>query len=151
MRQSTHTPFPSPEGVRRPASLSALFGGLLGDLPGLISDRVELLSLELQRAGLALLHMACLAIALTVLGMAAWLILWALVVIGMLAGGLSWASALGVSLVVHVALGWWAVNRIRHLLPALGLPATRRQLMFRAPVPTEGELDEEPHAPHPAH
>lgn len=130
-------------GAPRP-SLSALFGGLLSELPGLVSDRVELLSLELQRAGLALLHITCLGLVLTVLGMAGWLIVWALVMIGLVAAGLSWAMALGVALLVHALLGWWAVNRIRRLLPSLGLPATRRQLMFRAPMPPDETFDENP-------
>ncbi len=122
--------------------MGALIGGLLSELPGLVSDRVELLSLELQRAGLALLHMVCLGLVLTVLGMSGWLIVWALLMIGMVAVGLSWAMALGVALLVHGLLGWWAVNRIRRLLPTLGLPATRRQLTFKAPVPPEETLDE---------
>jgi hypothetical protein len=142
----------SSAGDRRPASLGSLFGGLLSELPGLVSDRVELLSLELQRAGLALLHITCLGIALTVLGMAGWLILWGLITMGLVAAGLPWALALGVALLVHVAMGWWAVNRIRRLLPTLGLPATRRQLMFRAPMPSDETFDEEqqpvPHAAH---
>ena len=132
----------SHERVGRRASIGALFGGLLSELPGLVSDRVELLSLELQRAGLALLHITCLGLVLTVLGMAGWLIVWALVMIGLVAAGLSWAMALGVALLVHGLLAWWAVNRIRSLLPTLGLPATRRQLMFRAPVPPDETLDE---------
>lgn len=142
---------PPPEGDRRPASLGALLGGLLSDLPGLVSDRVELLSLELQRAGLALLHMACLGMALTVLGMTGWLIVWALLLVGLVAAGLTWAMALGVALLAHVLLGWWAVNRIRRLIPTLGLPATRRQLMFRAPMPIDEPLDEEAHVPRTAH
>jgi uncharacterized membrane protein YqjE len=140
-----------PEGDRRPPSLGALIGGLLSELPGLVSDRVELLSLELQRAGLALLHIAIFGLALTVLGMAGWLILWALLMVGMVTAGLTWAMALGVSLVIHGLLGWWAVNRIRRLIPTLGLPATRRQLMFRAPTPPEDALEEERHVSHAAH
>lgn len=116
----------------------------------MVSDRVELLSLELQRAGLALLHITCLGLALTVLGMAGWLIVWALALIGLVAVGLSWAMALGVALLAHVLLGWWAVMRIRHLLPTLGLPATRRQLMFRAPAPPM-PLDETLDENHPIH
>jgi uncharacterized membrane protein YqjE len=141
----------SPPGEDRRPSFGALIGGLLSELPGLVSDRVELLSLELQRAGLALLHMAVLGMALTVLGMAGWLLVWALLIHGMVAAGLTWAMALGVALLAHVLLGWWAVNRIRRLIPTLGLPATRRQLMFRAPTPPEEALDEELHVPYTAH
>lgn len=141
----THAASSSSAGrVGRRPSIGSLLGGLLSELPGLVSDRVELLSLELQRAGLALLHMACLGLVLTVLGMAGWLILWALLMLGLVTAGLSWAMALGAALLAHGLLAWWAVNRIRRLLPTLGLPATRRQLTFKAPVPPEETLDETP-------
>ncbi|WP_439520209.1 phage holin family protein [Hydrogenophaga sp.] len=151
MSRFNHAHAAEPHGAGRLASLGALLGGLFSELPGLVSDRVELLSLELQRAGLALLHIACLGLALTVLGMAGWLLVWALVLVGLVAAGLSWAVALAVALLVHVLLGWWAVNRIRRLLPTLGLPATRRQLTFRAPTPPDEALDEDRHVPQTAH
>jgi|GEM_PF-1525833 uncharacterized membrane protein YqjE len=135
----------------RPASLGSLIGGLLSDLPGLVGDRVELLSLELHRAGLALLHMAILGMALTVLGMAGWVIVWALLLLGLVAAGLSWATGLGVALLAHALLGWWAVNRIRRLIPTLGLPATRRQLTFGSATSPDDAFEEEPHVSHTAH
>jgi hypothetical protein len=51
---------PQPDGrdgrarAREPESLIELARGVLHDLPGLIGDRVELFSLELHRAGMAL-------------------------------------------------------------------------------------------------
>jgi uncharacterized membrane protein YqjE len=133
----------SPEADPRPPSLTELIGGLFSELPGLVSDRVELLSLELQRAGLGLLHMALLGVGLTVLGISGWLIVWGLVLLGLVAAGLPWVWSLGLALLVHVGLVWWTVSRIRRLLPTLGLPATRRQLMFRAPMPSHEVLDED--------
>jgi hypothetical protein len=130
-----------------PASpLGDLLGGLLKELPGLISDRVELLSLELNRAGLALLHITCLGLALTVLGLAGWLLLWALVTAALVVAGLHWALALMGALLVHGVLGWWVVHRVRQLLPSIGLPATRRRLMFKAPAPPSPGVPDEPTA-----
>ena len=123
-------------------SLRATFGGLLNELPGLISDRVELLSLELQRAGLALLHITCLGLALTVLALTGWMLLWGLATAALVAAGLHWAGALFAALLVHGLLGWWVVRRIHRLLPTLGLPATRRQLMFKATPPSTGAQNE---------
>ena len=129
-------------------TLGNLLGGLLHELPGLISDRVELLSLELNRAGLALLHIVCLGLALTVLGLAGWLLLWTLVSAALVAAGLHWALALLGALLVHGLLGWWVVHRVRQLLPTIGLPATRRRLMFKAPAPASSVASHEPpHAP----
>jgi hypothetical protein len=71
--------------------------------------------------------------------------------VGLVAAGLTWAMALGVALLAHVLLGWWVVNSIRRLIPNLGLPATRRQLMFRAPMPVDEPLDEETHVTRTAH
>lgn len=105
--------------------------GLWRELPGLVSDRVELLSLELQRAGLALLQIVVLVIAAAILGVTAWLLL---------CGGVAaflvtqldtpwWAAVLAV-VASNVLLAWWAIGRVRGLLPLLQLPATRRRLMF---------------------
>ena len=131
-----------------PQASAGTLGGLLQELPGLISDRVELLSLELNRAGLALLHIVCLGLALTVLGLAGWLLLWTLVTAALVAAGLHWALALLGALLVHGLLGWWVVHRVRQLLPTIGLPATRRRLMFKAPAPASSVASHEPpHAP----
>jgi len=46
------------------------------ELPGLISDRVELLSLELRRAGITLAQVVVLVLAAAILAVTAWLVLW---------------------------------------------------------------------------
>lgn len=106
------------------------FKGIWREIPGLISDRVELLSAELQRAGLALLHIVVLGMVLSVLGITLWAMLWCLVVVGLAVMGLHWMAALLIALVVQLALVAWAVHRVKSLLPLLRLPATRRRMMF---------------------
>ena len=59
------------------ASLAEQVQRLVSELPGLVSDRVTLLSLELRRAGQALAVMAALVIAAALLAVTAWLALWA--------------------------------------------------------------------------
>jgi hypothetical protein len=118
--------------------------GLWQELPGLVSDRVELLSLELHRAGLALAQIAALVVAAAILGVTAWLVLWGMVVALLVMAGLHWLAALGLALLANLLAAWWAVARVRKLLPALKLPATRRHLMISPstkpppvpPVPT---------------
>ncbi|MGQ3198126.1 MAG: GlsB/YeaQ/YmgE family stress response membrane protein [Hydrogenophaga sp.] len=50
------------------------------------------------------------------------------------------------ALLVHGVLGWWVVHRVRQLLPSIGLPATRRRLMFKAPAPPSPGVPDEPTA-----
>lgn len=125
-------------------SLLQTLKGLWQELPGLVSDRVELLSLELHRAGLALAQIAALVVAAAILGVTAWLVLWGMVVALLVMAGLHWLAALGLALLANLLAAWWAVARVRKLLPALKLPATRRHLMISPstkpppvpPVPT---------------
>jgi hypothetical protein len=117
-----------------PDSVLQLLKGLVQELPGLLSDRVELLSLELQRARDALLQVAVLGVAAALLGVTCWLLLWAVAVLGLLALGLGLFWALLSALVANVLGTWWVVARLRALLPRLGLPATRRRLMV-SPLP----------------
>ena len=72
-------------------SLWDLGQSILHELPSLIGDRVELLSLELQRASQALVKITVLATGAAILALTAWLALW-----GVLAGvliALDWPPA----------------------------------------------------------
>lgn len=114
---------------------------LLHELPGLVSDRIELLSLELQRAGRALAQIVALIVAAAILAVTAWLALWAGVMVALISAGLHWAAASLLVLVVNLGACAWAVARVRALAPLLQLPATRRHLTVRraeppAPGPT---------------
>ena len=119
-----HTPDEAP-----PASLTRQLQALLHVLPGLFSDRVELLSLELQRAARALAQIVALVVAVAILGVTAWLLLWAGVIRLLMTAGLTVEGALLVGLLLNAGVIAWAVQRMRRLLPRLSLPATRRHLV----------------------
>jgi hypothetical protein len=101
-------------------------------LPGLVSDRLELLALELHRAGRSMVQIMTLVLATAMLGITAWLALCGGLGLTLVALGASWPLALLAVLLVNLALAWAAVSRVRRLLANLGLPATRRHLVFGA-------------------
>lgn len=115
-------PPPPPQGW-----LDAL-QSVLRELPGLVGDRVELLSLELVRAGRALAQILMLVVAAAVLAVTGWLALWAGVTVALLETGLHWAAALAVVLALNLVAALLALRRIRRLVPLLRLPRTRRHL-----------------------
>ena len=98
------------------------------ELPGLVSDRVDLLSLELQRAGRVLAQIVALLVAAAILGVTAWLALWAGIAVGLVELGLHWSLSLLLVLALNAGVAWLAISRLRTLLPLLRLPATRRHL-----------------------
>ena len=108
---------------------------IVRELPALVGDRVELLSLELERAGRALVKATVLAAAAAILALTAWLAVWGVVVGALVA--LGWPAALAHALVVllNAAAAALALWRARALLRLLGLPATRRHLMLGLPDP----------------
>jgi hypothetical protein len=108
---------------------------LLRELPGLVSDRVELFALELGRAGSALARIVAWVVAIAILGITAWLALWAGVVLGLISLGVNWALALLPVLLINLAAAFVALGRVRQLATRLTLPATRRHLMFASPLP----------------
>lgn len=120
----------------RPAEAGASTGSpmealraLWKDVPGLLNDRIELLSLELQRAGVALAQVVVLIVVATILGVTAWLVLWGAITLALVAAGLPLILALAATFGVNLATAAWAVARARRLLPLLRLPATRRHLL----------------------
>ena len=139
----------------RPESLLQILRGLLRELPGLIGDRVELASLELRRAGEALVQITVLVIAAAILGVTAWLALWAVLVALLAQLGLHPLVALLLAGAANLAVAAWAVLRARTLLRLLGLPATRRHLSFApsatppAQPPPQSPIDERSPQPRP--
>ncbi|MGQ3051534.1 MAG: phage holin family protein [Roseateles sp.] len=142
---------PGPDAYPVPASLLAQLQALWRELPGLVSDRVELLSLELKRAVRALAQIVALLVAVGILGVTAWLLLWAGVIRLLVDAGLPMAGALLLSVVVNVLAVVLVLQRVRSLLPKLSLPATRRHLMITPdpapPKPPEEGNDERNAAP----
>ena len=110
------------------ASLPRAIGALFADLPGLLTDRVHLLALELRRASGALGQMVALGLFAAILFATAWIALWAGLAAGFIALGLAWPWAALVVLGVNLAAAVWAVLRVRALAPLLALPATLRRL-----------------------
>lgn len=137
-------------GAAAPASLLDQVHALWRELPGLVSDRVELLSLELQRAAQALLQIVALTVAVAILGVTAWLMLWAAAVHLLVQAGMSPPLALLLAIALNGLAIALALLRVRRLLPRLKLPATRRHLMISPdPRPQEGH-DERTAAGHAA-
>jgi hypothetical protein len=120
--------------------------GLWRELPGLIGDRIDLLTLEVQRAGKALMQIVALVIVAAILVVTAWLALWSAVVGLLMLWGLHWSVALLIVLALNLGAAWWAALRIRSLVPDLKLPATRRHLRTS---PSPGPKEVAPPSPPP--
>jgi uncharacterized membrane protein YqjE len=125
-------------------SLPKAVSALLGDLPGLLSDRVHLLSLELQRASNALGQMVALGLLAAILVATAWLALWVGLAAAFLAVGLAWPWIVLLVLFINLSAAAWAVMRVKALAPLLALPATLRQLTSAA-VTERHDESEHPH------
>jgi uncharacterized membrane protein YqjE len=109
-------------------SLLDTLQALLHELPGLISDRVELFALELARAGRALARIVAWLVAIAIVGVTAWLALWAGLVVGLIQLGLHWAWALLIVLAINLVAAVAGLKQVRRLAGRLSLPATRRHL-----------------------
>ena len=117
---------------------------LVAALPGLVSDRLELLALELHRAGRSIVQIVVLVLGAAILGVGAWLALCVGIAIALVALDLPWPVVMLVVLLVNLALGWAALARVRHLLANLGLPVTRRHLVFGAAAAASANLHPHP-------
>jgi uncharacterized membrane protein YqjE len=117
-------PGPDVEALSLPQQVAALFT----DLPGLVSDRVQLLSLELKRASHALAQILALALLAAILVATAWLALWVGIAAALIKGGMSWPWACVVVMLVNLVAAAWSANRLKTLAPLLALPATLRRL-----------------------
>ena len=109
-------------------SLPKAVGALFADLPGLLTDRVHLLALELRRASGALGEMVALGLLAAILFATAWITLWVGLAAAFLAVGLAWPWIVLLVLFVNLAAAIWAVLRVKALAPLLALPATLRRL-----------------------
>ena len=105
---------------------------LLQELPGLVSDRVELLSLELKRAGAALAQIVVLGVVAALLGLTAWVLLWGAIVSGLVTLGLHVGLAMLAALLMNGAAAAVVLTRMKKQVGLLQLPATRRHLTVKA-------------------
>lgn len=128
---------PRAEGAAAPAlSLPALLREIAGELPGLVSDRIQLLSLEVRRAGLALAQIVALVVAIAVLAVTAWIALWVGVAAALMAWGLGMGWTVAGVMGLNLGAAALALLRVRRLAPLLALPATVRRLTLPAAPPT---------------
>jgi len=109
-------------------SLPKAAAALLRDLPGLLSDRIHLLSLELRRATSALAQMVVLGLLAAILCATAWLALWVGITAALIEAGMGWPWACALVVFLNLAAAAWAGLRARALAPLLALPATLRRL-----------------------
>ena len=121
-------PTPPPAAPDEAVSLPKAVGALFADLPGLLTDRVRLLSLELRRASIALGEMVALGLLAAILIATAWIALWVGLAAAFLAVGLAWPWIVLLVLFVNLSAAAWAVMRVKALAPLLALPATLRRL-----------------------
>ncbi len=124
-------PDPAAEPPREPESVLQIGKALLSvlrELPKLVGDRVELLALDLQRAGLALGQIVGLIVALAILGVTVWLLVWAGVLLALVMVGLPRWGALLVAIAINGIGLWWVVSQIRSRVPKLVLATFRRHL-----------------------
>ena len=120
-----------------PVSMFDAIKALLAELPALFSDRVQLLALELQRAGRALAQIIGLLVAVAIFAATAWAALWAGVIVLLLRTELSLGYVLLIVLAINLAAAVAALLGIRKLARWLTLPATVRRLTLPpAAVPT---------------
>jgi hypothetical protein len=115
---------PDEEALPLPQAVRAL----LADLPGVVSDRVRLLALELQRATMAFGRIVALALLAAILFATAWTALWCAVAGGLIALGIRWPWVALLVLFVNLVAALWALMRVKALAPLLALPATLRRL-----------------------
>ncbi len=115
-------------GGSEPESIADEARGLMADFPGLVTDRIRLFSLELERAASVLGRMAALGALAAVLAATAWIALWAGIAAALIAVGLAWCWAALLVFVVNTAGGAWCALRVKSLAPLLTMPATLRRL-----------------------
>lgn len=111
-----------------PASIGEILMSLLNDLPGLISDRVHLLALELRRARQSFAKMALMVVVAAILAATAWVAFWAFVAVVIVAMGVPWYGVFLLIVVLNCIGAWLAIRRAQALVEDLTLPATVRRL-----------------------
>ena len=117
------------------ASLGEILMGLVNDIPGLISDRVRLLALELRRARQSFVQMALMVIVAVILATTAWVAFWAFVAVAIFAMGVPWYGVFLLIVVLNCGGAWIAIRRAQALVEDLTLPATVRCLTMAQSPP----------------
>ncbi len=109
-------------------SLLDSFHALLSELPGVISDRVHLFSLELTQTTQALGKILILLLLSVILAGSAWLALCVGAGAGAIRLGLHWGVVVAIEVITNLALAYWALSKVITLKHDLGFPVTLRHL-----------------------
>lgn len=135
--QAARAAEPPPGAAPRqpPASLLDVAQQLVDDLRDALQARAQLLALEAQRAGMALVLMALFGVVAALLLVTAWFCLWALIIaVAVTLGAPLWAVLL-VALVFSLGAAWLLVSMVRAEARHLLFPASVRQLGQRKDAP----------------
>jgi len=114
-----------PEGT---LSMLESVHALLGELPGIVSDRVHLFALELARGSQALGQMLLLALCAVILAGTCWVALCGGLALAAVHAGMHWSVALAAVITVNAALAFMIFRRVVALSALLRMPATLRHL-----------------------
>jgi uncharacterized membrane protein YqjE len=103
---------------------------VIDDMRDLACDHLELAALEARRAGSELIRMLCAAVAISILLTTAWLAVVAGGIVWATAAGMSWSAALliaaSLNVVVGALLAWWIRSNAKEPLFAASLRQLRR-------------------------
>lgn len=118
-----------------PPAAQGFFGAIAGAFSSvrqILADFVELVTIEIRRAGLTLVWMVALGAVSAMLIVAAWLCLMAVLALWLVSQGVAWIGAIVLvallNLLAAAVAAFFCVRLSRNLL----LPATQRQLKARA-------------------
>ena len=121
----------SPTTQARPHLLRRV-AALIDDARALACDHLELAALEARRAGAALVRVLCAAVAIALLFTTAWLALVAGGIVWATAAGMSWSAALMIAALLNVVIGgalaWWIRSNVDEPPFAASLRQLRRDI-----------------------
>lgn len=119
---------PEPEEASPDAPVRTLVQALLAEWGLAVHDRMRLVMLEARQAGVHATQMVLLATMTALMLCGAWTTLMLGIYMGCTANGVHWALALGLVLILHLALACLAWVKAMALSTALTLPATLRMI-----------------------
>lgn len=117
--------------LAHPMGFLEALGSLLSDLRGALTERAKLVALELRLAGMTLLRLVVYAVIVAILVVTAWLGVMGGVVVGFISVGLHWALALGLGILINLAVAAWLVRSMVKMIERVGLPASLRSIEGR--------------------
>lgn len=118
----------SADAPRSGAAPRPTLSQLFDDVRAAFGARVHLLEVEAKRAAWSAAYMLAFAVGAALLGVTAWLILIAALIIGAVAAGVPWVLAVIVAIALHAGAAFLLVRGITSMANNLSFAATRRTL-----------------------